>query len=217
MNFALSDPPDTNKAGKKPRSRAGSLLQSPSHINVHAAPPKLQVKSHDEAAEEEEEEVRTPRIPLTPEIANSNWAAQQQSFLYTQDSGSNSSRGLRRTSSQSGRVSSSGLRTPSGFEHLDFGADYFGSAATAAHTHKAEKRVPRSFEWEAWARDESAASGTSTLAPPQPAQPVEVFKRRLSPNEVSYYLGSRGEGPRDPLSGVNDMSVCLSLLAHEVL
>lgn len=37
--------------------------------------------------------------------------------------------------------------------------------------------------------------------------PIEVLKRRLGPNEVSYYLGSRGGGQSDPFSGVNDMYV----------
>lgn len=34
---------------------------------------------------------------------------------------------------------------------------------------------------------------------------TDTYKRRMGPTEVSYYLGSRGDG--GPLSGVNDMSV----------
>lgn len=145
-----------------------------------------------------------PSSPLTPSLANSVWAAQQQSFFAA------NSPTLKRTASQDGRVSRSGLRTPAGFEHLDFGADYF------KHGRDESKRTPRSFEWETWAHDQweqdldpqspTPAQQSFTLppAPPLVTDPL-VYKRRLGPNEVSYYLGSRGEGPQDPLSGVNDM------------
>ncbi|KEI41481.1 uncharacterized protein L969DRAFT_85261 [Mixia osmundae IAM 14324] len=39
-------------------------------------------------------------------------------------------------------------RTPTGFEHLDFGADYFSAAFD---DKPEEKRPPRSFDWEFWA------------------------------------------------------------------
>lgn len=41
------------------------------------------------------------------------------------------------------------------------------------------------------------------------AAPHQLYKRRLGPTEISYYLGSRGEGVE---SGVNDMSVNLKRL-----
>lgn len=50
-------------------------------------------------------------------------------------------------------------------------------------------------DWEIYGPD-SPHSVNLTEAPRQ------VYKRRLGPTEVSYYLGSRGEGVD---SGVNDM------------
>lgn len=105
---------------------------------------------------------------------------------------------------------------------MDFGADYFVQYGST-------KRVPRSFEWEFWVPD-SDNIGTPSLSPSPPDSPSskkspreqshfehytldqnplvkEVAKRRMGPNEVSYYLGSRGVGPSDPYAGVNDMSV----------
>ena len=126
--------------------------------------------------------------------------------------------------------SASGLRTPSGFEHLDFGADYFSLG------ERAQKKAPRSFEWEYWADWDQARTPELSPSPSPPVSPSrfapsapnppspspgrlevqqslppvsikanDVLKRRLGPNEISYYLGSRGASPLDPLAGVNDM------------
>lgn len=134
-----------------------------------------------------------PPSPLTPGLANSQWAAQEY-FLAANQSRSS---GLKRTYSHSGRVSISGIRTPSGFEHLDFGADYFGQQSSQQN-----KRLPRDFEWDVWAQEDTYSYSESSEAQLVPGR---VLKRRLGPNETSYYLGSRGDGPQDPLAGVNDM------------
>lgn len=137
--------------------------------------------------------------PYTPSLANSVWGAQQRAFY------AHSPPTLKRTASQDSRISAAGVRTPSGFEHLDFGADYF------KHGQSESKREPRSFEWEIWTEEDSEPQSPTPSHFPQnmmllPREP-QVYKRRLGPNEVSYYLGSRGEGPDDPLAGVNDMYV----------
>lgn len=49
-------------------------------------------------------------------------------------------------------------------------------------------------EWEAHATSPELGAATPVKD--------QVYKRRLGPTEVSYYLGSRGEGVE---SGVNDM------------
>ncbi|BGP28788.1 hypothetical protein JCM10296v2_000524 [Rhodotorula toruloides] len=61
----------------------------------------------------------------------------------------------------------------------------------------------RSFEWETYQQ-----VGTSD------AQPRQRYKRRLGPTEVSYYLGSRGEGIE---GGVNDMYLHIGFKARSSL
>jgi len=102
---------------------------------------------------------------------------------------------------------SSGIKTPSGYEFLDLGSDV--------------KRAPRSFEWEWWADWSMAKTPDLSPSASEFGTPVqnsprsslsdnhvgELLKRRLGPNEVSYYLSSRGAGQDDPIAGVNDMYV----------
>lgn len=123
----------------------------------------------------------------------------------------------------------SGVKTPSGYEFLDLGSE------------QDVQRLPRSFEWEWWADwstaktpdlspstpgfedspqgspNRRAGSKASSVAAPDSASNHvgEVLKRRLGPNEISYYLSSRGAGPEDPIAGVNDMRVLLhSAMQH---
>ncbi|BGP12548.1 hypothetical protein JCM10213v2_000465 [Rhodosporidiobolus nylandii] len=79
-------------------------------------------------------------------------------------------------------------KVPTGFELLD-GAYKDETGATRA----------RSFEWEAY---EDASSDSSLPC---------LYKRRLGPTEMSYYLGSRGEGIE---GGVNDMYLHLGFKAR---
>jgi len=51
-------------------------------------------------------------------------------------------------------------------------------------------------------RSEWEAHAISPVPGQVSSQTEQVYKRRLGPTEVSYYLGSRGEGVE---SGVNDM------------
>lgn len=97
------------------------------------------------------------------------------------------------------------MKTPSGYEFLDLGLEF------------SEKRAPRSFEWEWWAdwntaakspelsRSAGSSSGSPSIRSRNPSHVGEVLKRRLGPNEISYYLSSRGAGSDDPIAGVNDM------------
>ncbi|GAA5859673.1 hypothetical protein JCM8547_006187 [Rhodosporidiobolus lusitaniae] len=80
---------------------------------------------------------------------------------------------------------------PTGFEVLDAG--YKGETGADE---------ARSFEWEAYANASSSSDAPT------------VFKRRLGPTEVSYYLGSRGEGIE---GGVNDMYLHLGFKARSDL
>ncbi|SCZ90966.1 BZ3500_MvSof-1268-A1-R1_Chr1-3g02429 [Microbotryum saponariae] len=88
------------------------------------------------------------------------------------------------------------LRTPSGFEFVDLGD----------RSSMGDSR-PRCFDWEVYGPD-SPQSLNLTHASKQ------CFKRRLGPTEVSYYLGSRGEGVE---SGVNDMYLHIGFRAESHL
>ncbi|GAA5834846.1 hypothetical protein JCM11251_002041 [Rhodosporidiobolus azoricus] len=80
---------------------------------------------------------------------------------------------------------------PVGFDQLD-----------TEYIRESKEEKPRSFEWEVY-----ADSSDSTATP-------KLFKRRLGPTEVSYYLGSRGEGVE---GGVNDMYLHLGFKARSHL
>ncbi|BGO96573.1 2-methylcitrate dehydratase [Rhodotorula toruloides ATCC 204091] len=83
--------------------------------------------------------------------------------------------------------------SPNGFAHLD-----------AAFTKgQGEAGQARSFEWETYHQ-----VGTTD------AQLRLRYKRRLGPTEVSYYLGSRGEGIE---GGVNDMYLHIGFKARSSL
>ncbi|GAA5969180.1 hypothetical protein JCM11641_007500 [Rhodosporidiobolus odoratus] len=77
---------------------------------------------------------------------------------------------------------------PTGFEYLD-----------AAYLKESGQQTSRSFDWVAYT-DTSSGATTPT-----------VYKRRLGPTEVSYYLGSRGDGIE---GGVNDMYLHLGFKAR---
>ncbi|GAA6006593.1 hypothetical protein JCM10207_004987 [Rhodosporidiobolus poonsookiae] len=88
-------------------------------------------------------------------------------------------------------VGSKAAAVPTGFEYLD-----------GAFKSETGERESRSFEWQGYA-DASSLTGTPT-----------VYKRHLGPTEVSYYLGSRGEGIE---GGVNDMYLHLGLKTRSAL
>ncbi|SCV68850.1 BQ2448_971 [Microbotryum intermedium] len=100
------------------------------------------------------------------------------------------------TSTDIWTTTSPSLRTPSGFEYVDFGD----------RSSMSDGR-PRCFDWEVYGPD-SPQSLNLTHASKQ------CFKRRLGPTEVSYYLGSRGEGVE---SGVNDMYLHIGFRAKSHL
>ncbi|BGO92798.1 hypothetical protein NBRC10512_007917 [Rhodotorula toruloides] len=82
---------------------------------------------------------------------------------------------------------------PNGFTHLD----------TAFAKEQEEAGRARSFEWEIYQQIGVKDS-----------QPRLRYKRRLGPTEVSYYLGSRGEGIE---GGVNDMYLHIGFKARSSL
>ncbi|GAA5993870.1 hypothetical protein JCM5350_006826 [Sporobolomyces pararoseus] len=82
------------------------------------------------------------------------------------------------------------LKAPVGFIHLD--------RAYAQEVGVSD--VARSFEWE--------------IAPDSSDPSRQVLKRRLGPTEVSYYLGSRGQGSK---GGVNDMYLHIGFRAPSEL
>ncbi|GAA5897369.1 hypothetical protein JCM6882_001869 [Rhodosporidiobolus microsporus] len=89
------------------------------------------------------------------------------------------------------RVGEAASKIPVGFEYLD-----------GAYRKETGDPRSRSFEWEAF------TDSSDTTATPH------LFKRRLGPTEVSYYLGSRGEGIE---GGVNDMYLHLGFKAKSHL
>ncbi|KAI5478834.1 hypothetical protein MNV49_004566 [Pseudohyphozyma bogoriensis] len=93
---------------------------------------------------------------------------------------------------------------PSGFEYIDRGTEDrfdgrgFGGRITGA----------RSFEWNL----HGSASPATPLSLTKSSH--QTWKRKLGPTELSYYLGSRGEGHS---SGVNDMYLHIGFKAKSSL
>ncbi|GAA5950964.1 hypothetical protein JCM3765_004642 [Sporobolomyces pararoseus] len=82
------------------------------------------------------------------------------------------------------------FKSPKGFVHLD--KDYAREVGISD--------IARNFEWQ--------------LAPDSSDPSRQVLKRRLGPTEVSYYLGSRGQGLK---GGVNDMYLHIGFRAPSEL